>query len=69
MCCEHDDHSCGGHGGRHRGNNCACVGHDVDGPCFWTRKEKLAYLDECLETLKTEVKSVETRIAALKEEK
>jgi hypothetical protein len=66
MCCGHDNHHGGGHVGPHLGDPCACGEHANIGPCFWTKKEKIAYLEDYLEDLQTEVKSVEERIAALK---
>jgi hypothetical protein len=39
------------------------------GLCFWTEKEKIVWLERYLEGLQEEVKAVEERITALKEEK
>jgi hypothetical protein len=68
MCCGHDNHHGGGHGGPHLGRPCACGGHADIGPCFWTKKEKIAYLEEYLDDLQNKMKSIEECIAALKEE-
>ena len=68
MCCGHDNQHGGGHGGPHLSGPCGCGKHANIGPCFWTKKEKIAYLEEYLEDLQIEVKSVEERIAALKSE-
>jgi hypothetical protein len=68
MCCEHDNHHGGGHEGPHLGGPCGCGEHANIGPCFWTKMEKIAYLEEYLADLQTEVKSVEERVAALKGE-
>lgn len=38
------------------------------GPRFWTKKEKIAWLEQYLEGLREEVKAVEERIATLKGE-
>jgi len=38
------------------------------GPGFWTKAEKVAWLEQVLEGLQEEVKAVEERIAALKGE-
>jgi hypothetical protein len=69
MCCGHENHH---HGGRHRGHHhggfCACGGHFRSGPSFWTKEEKLAWLEQYLEELLEEAKAVEERIAALKGE-
>jgi hypothetical protein len=68
MCCGHDSHRSGGHGGHHQGSPCTCGGHADIGSCFWTTKEKIAWLEENLEDLREEAKAVEERIAALKGE-
>ncbi|TET97395.1 MAG: hypothetical protein E3J30_09020 [Anaerolineales bacterium] len=68
MCCGHDSHRSGGHGGHHHGGPCTCGGHTDIEPCFWTTREKIAWLEEYLEDLKVKVKSVEERIVALKGE-
>ena len=68
MCCGHTSHRCGGHGGHHHGDPCACGGQADIEPCFWTTKEKIAWLEEYLEDLKVKAKSVEERIVALKGE-
>lgn len=68
MCCKCESHHGGGHQGRHHGSSCGCGGHAGIGRQFWTKKEKIAWLEEHLEDLQTEVKSIEERITALKEE-
>jgi hypothetical protein len=68
MCCGHESHHGGGHRGHHHGGSCACDGHADIGPCFWTKKEKIAWLEEYLKDFQDEVKSIEERIAALKGE-
>jgi iron-sulfur cluster repair protein YtfE (RIC family) len=76
MCCGHTGHhshhhggSCGcGEHGTHHGASCCCGGHARLGPSFWTKKEKIAWLEEYLESLREETKAVEERIAALSEE-
>lgn len=72
MCCCGDkgqhDCGCGGHshkGGHH--GSCGCGGHSF-GPAFWTRDEKVVWLQERLDGLREQVKAVEERIAALKAE-
>jgi len=68
MCCGHESHHGGGHRGHHHSGSCACDGHADIGPCFWTKKEKIAWLEEYLKDFQDEVKSIEERIAALKGE-
>lgn len=68
MCCGHESHHGGRHRGHHHGGFCACGGHFRPGPCFWTKKEKIAWLEQYLEGLREEVKAVEERIAELKGE-
>jgi hypothetical protein len=68
MCCGSENHHGGGHRGRHHSGSCACDGHADIGPCFWTKKEKIAWLEEYLEDVQAEVKSIKKRITALKGE-
>ncbi len=67
MCCEPKGHHGGGHRGHH-GGRCECGCHGRLGPAFWTNEEKIACLEELLESLREEVKTIEERIAALKGE-
>ncbi len=39
------------------------------GPCFSTKEEKIAWLEQCQEGLQDAVKTVEERIAKLKKDK
>jgi hypothetical protein len=70
MCCESGSH----HGGWHRGHGhgdscgCGCEGHSRFGPRFWTKDEKIAWLEQYLEGLQEEAQAVEERIAKLKGE-
>ena len=68
MCCE----SGSPHAGWHRGHGdfcgCGCGGHFRFGPRFWTKKEKIAWLEQYLEGLQEEAQAVEERIAKLKGE-
>ena len=70
MCCESGSH----HGGWHRGHRhgdscgCGCGGHFRFGPRFWTREEKIAWLEQYLEGLQEETQAVEERIAKLRGE-
>ncbi len=68
MCCEPESHHGGRHWRHHHGDSCGCGGHFRFGPRFWTKKEKIAWLEEYLESLQEEAKAVEERIAALKGE-
>jgi hypothetical protein len=65
MCCGHESHHRGRRGGHHHGGPCCCDGYSRFGPRFWTKKEKIAWLEEYLEGLREEAKAVEERIAAL----
>lgn len=66
MCCGTESH----HGwGRYYGGFCGCGGTFHFGRCFLTKEEKTAWLERYLESLQEEVKAVEERIAAMKEEK
>jgi hypothetical protein len=60
MCCEYEGH--------HHGGHCACGGHSRIGPAFWTKKEKIAWLEGYLENLQEEAESVQKRITELKGE-
>jgi hypothetical protein len=68
MCCGHDNHHGGGRGGPHLSSPCACGGHADIEPCFWTKREKIAYLEKYLEDLEIEGKFVGERIASLQGE-
>jgi hypothetical protein len=67
MCCGTGSHYGGGPWGHHHGS-CCCGGLFHFGLRFWTKKEKIAWLEEYLEGLREEVKAVGERIAALKGE-
>ena len=70
MCREskgHHGHSCGCGCDCGRGCNCDCGCHSRLGPAFWTKAEKIAWLEEYLDSLRENVNKVEARIAALKE--
>jgi len=68
MCCESKSHHGGWHRGHRHGCSCGCGGPFRFGRRFWTKKEKIAWLEEYLEGLQEEAKAVEERIAALKVE-
>jgi hypothetical protein len=68
MCCGHESHHGGRRWGHHHGGSCCCGGYTRFGPRFWTKKEKIAWLEEYLEGLREEAKAVEERIATLSEE-
>jgi len=66
MCRESESYHGGGHRGCHHSGSCACGGHADIGPWFWSKKEKNAWLEEYLEDLQAEGKSINERIATLK---
>ena len=66
MCGGHNQCRCQGHG--HKGDSCGCQKHGQFGPNFWTKAEKLEWLEEQLVSLRDEVKAYEDRIEALKNE-
>ena len=70
MCCESEHHRGGKRRGHHHGHghHGCCCGHSGFGPCFWTEEEKVVWLEQYLEGVRGEVKTVEERIAALKGE-
>lgn len=52
----------------HHGCSCGCGGSFHGGPHFWTKEEKIAWLEQYLEELQEGTKAIEERIAKLKEE-
>lgn len=68
MCCGHESHHGGRQRGHHHGGFCACSGPFRSGRRFWTKEEKIAWLEQYLGGLQEEAKAVEERIVALKEE-
>ena len=68
MCCEPESHHGGGHRGHHHDDSCGCGGPSRFGPSFWTKKEKIAWLEQYLEGLREQAQAVEERIAKLKGE-
>ena len=67
MCCGHQSKcSCKEHGNHHC--SCGCHGHTHLGPDFWTKDEKIAWLQEKLDKLMETVKYYEERIEALQSE-
>jgi hypothetical protein len=68
MCCGSESHHGGGHRGRHHSSSCGCEGHADLGSCFWTKKEKITWLEKHLADLQAEEKSIKERIIALKGE-
>jgi hypothetical protein len=69
MCCKNESHQCGGHRDSNQSGSCTCGGQTHFGSSFWTKNEKIAKLEECLEELRVEEKAIEERIVALKSEK
>ncbi len=68
MCCESESHHGGWHRGHRHGDFCGCGGPFRFGPRFWTKAEKIAWLEQYLEGLREEAQAVEERIAKLKGE-
>ncbi len=68
MCCESESHHGGRHQGYRHGCSCGCGGPFRFGRRFWTKAEKIAWLEEYLEGLRNEAQAVEERIAALRGE-
>ena len=70
MCCESEGHHSDkqSHHHSHHGGSCCCGGHSGFGPYFWTKEEKIAWLERYREGLQEKVKAVEDRVAALKGE-
>ena len=68
MCCGAESNHGSQHCDHHHGVFCACGEPFRFGPRFWTKKEKIAWLEKNLEDLREEAKAVEGRIAALKGE-
>jgi hypothetical protein len=68
MCCE-GKQGCGcDHQSHSRAHCCCCHGSAHFGPEFWTRDEKINWLEEKLAELRDEMKAYEERIEALKAE-
>jgi hypothetical protein len=70
MGCETERHRGSRHSGHHHDCRCGCCdcgcGNSHFGRTFWTKDEKIAWLEGYLEDLQAEAKAVEERIAALK---
>lgn len=61
---------CGCHGGHRHGGSCGCGGGQTHfGRRFWTKEEKVAWLEQYLADLQAEAQAVEEHIAAMKGEK
>ncbi len=67
MCCESQRHHHGPHG--HSGAFFGGGANLYCGPCFSTKEEKLAWLEQCGEGLRQAMKTVEERITKLKDDK
>ncbi len=68
----HGHHDCHGHHGHAKHHRCATArccksGHSFKRR-FFTREERIAWLEEYLEELQAEAEAVEERIANMKEE-
>jgi hypothetical protein len=68
MCCNTEKHDGGCQCGCHHDCCCAHGRHSPSDRVFWTKAEKVAWLEEYLEGLREEVKAVEERIGKLQAE-
>lgn len=67
MCGNTETCQCNQHQGCHSDCHCGCGGnHRHFGPSFWSKDEKITWLEQYLEDLQAEVKFIEERIATLK---
>ena len=67
MCChESKHHSCGDQPHHHHDECCCKNGHSD--PAFWTRDEKISWLERQRNELQETLTALERRIAALREE-
>ena len=57
---------CRRHG--HHGGDCGCGGHQPMKRRFWSREEKIAWLEHYLQDLQNEAQAVKERLAALQAE-
>ena len=67
-CGEHRGHRRHGGHRKHKHHGCSCGCHGHLGPDFWTRDEKVAWLEEQIESLQKTIQKYEERIEALKGE-
>lgn len=65
---EHHGGSCRCGCGNQHGGSCSCGRRFHASPAFWTRSEKVAWLEKELEGLQEQVQALQERIAALKGE-
>ena len=68
MCCGNISHHCEGHQGYHHSGSYRCGERGDIGPYFWSKEEKIEWLEEYLEDLQGEVKSIKEHILTLKGE-
>ncbi len=64
----HHEGACGCGCGCHHWERCCCGAHFHTGPAFWTRDERVAWLESRLEELQEQSRAIQERIAALKAE-
>lgn len=60
-------HGRGHHGGHRHGGGCGCGQHRGFRRRFWTKEERIAWLESYLENLQAEAQAVEEKIAKMKE--
>lgn len=68
MCCGKKGDHCEGHQDIQHSSSYGCGGRGDIGPCFWSKEEKIEWLEEHLEDLQGKVKFVKERITTLREE-
>jgi hypothetical protein len=68
MCCGPRGHPGGWHTSHPHAGFCGCSGHPAFGPCFPSKKERIAHLERYLENLQQTAKHVEECLANMKEE-
>lgn len=69
MCCHDSRHHCDGdETPSHQHRDCCCCKKDHSNPAFWTREEKIAWLEQQRGELQETLSALEQRIAALRAE-
>jgi hypothetical protein len=61
-------HGRGHHGGHRHGGRCGCGQHHGFRRRFWTKEERIAWLEHYLENLQAEAQAVEEKLAKMKKE-
>lgn len=63
----HDGWDCGCGQQGHHGGRCGCGGHHGLKRRYWSREEKIAWLEQYLDDLENEAQAVRERLAEMKE--